>query len=165
MISKALKQIVPTDVTNKNASSVRCTKVLFFLMEIALVTIPGLQFNDISIFQDWFSKWSNSFAMNPLHFLMSILLTHALGLGLESSIFRISDGWNRARCVFKICTWNRIWRTFLSSQLVPVANLLLWGIAQSFNMNVHLWINTSLVSFCRYITNNAHVAFSLLFSI
>ena len=34
-----------------------------------------------------------------------------------------------------------------------------------FNLNVHLWIITSLVSFSRYITNNSCVAFSLLFSI
>ena len=49
-------------------------------MEIALVTIPGLQFNDISIFQDWFPKLSNSFVMKRLNF-MSILLTHAVRLG------------------------------------------------------------------------------------
>ena len=79
---------------------------------------------------------------------MSILLIHAIWLGL-GSCFRISDGRNRARCEFKMCSY-RIWRTFLSSSLVPVVNLLLCGIAYSFYLNVHLWIITSLVSFYRY---------------
>ena len=139
-------------------------------MEIALITIPGLQFNDIAVFQEWFPKQTNSFVMNPLHFLrhflISILLIHATWLGVGSS-FRISDGWNRASCEFKVCTWKIDPLSHLEDvpPLIPVVNLLLWGIAWSFNLNAHFWIITSFVSFCRYITNNSRVAFSLLFSI
>ena len=57
MISKALEQIIPTDIKNQNACSARCNQTLFF---IALITIPDLQFNDIVVFQEWFSKRSNS---------------------------------------------------------------------------------------------------------
>ena len=39
-------------------------------MEIALITIPGLQFNELPVIQDGFPKRSNSFVMNPLHFLI-----------------------------------------------------------------------------------------------
>ena len=49
-----------------------------FLMEIALITIPGLKFDDLSIVQHWFSKRSNASVMSPLHFLMSILLIQAI---------------------------------------------------------------------------------------
>ena len=44
--------------------------VIVFLMEIALITIPDLQFKDSSVFQEWFPKLSNCFVMNPLHFLI-----------------------------------------------------------------------------------------------
>ena len=76
---------------------------IVFFMEIALIAIPGLKFDDLSIFQHCFLKRSNSFVMHPLHFLMSILLIQAIWLSLESSS-QISGGGNRARCVFKMCS-------------------------------------------------------------
>ena len=68
MINESFKHIVPIDVLDKNGDCVTKSSIVFIL-EIALITIPSLQFDEISIFQNWFlkKKKSNFFVVNLLH--------------------------------------------------------------------------------------------------
>ena len=102
------------------------SNIVYILMEIALITVSALQFNEISVFQEWFAKWLNSFVMNPLHFLMSILLIHAIWL-VWSPLFRFlmaETGRDvNSKCAHEKLTPYHIWRMSRCTPLVPVVNL------------------------------------------
>ena len=55
-ISKALKEIIPSDVMNKNTCSARCNQTLFIYGN-CIDTNPRFAIYEISIFQDWFPKY------------------------------------------------------------------------------------------------------------
>ena len=55
-ISKALKEIIPSDVMNKNTCSARCNQTLFFLRKLHWYKSQVCNLMK-SIFQDWFPKY------------------------------------------------------------------------------------------------------------
>ena len=113
-----MKHIALADVANKKACSLRGNQALFFL----IIKNPGLQFDEPSVFQDWFKKMIRLFCDATFTFSDA----HATDLCSVTWVWSPPFGFLRAETGLNVCSKCADEKIEpLSSPSVTVVTLLL----------------------------------------